>query len=394
MATPRLTPRSIPQVAPLFLGLACARSSPVPTQPTASLAQTEVVQHHAAGVYRSWSKVHDAAVHMQQTIESFLANPSEEGLNQARSAWTEARILYGPTEVFRFQGGPIDDEDGPEGLINAWPMDEAYIDYIIDDPSSGIIQRTDTWAELTPSLLMSLNEAGGEENISTGWHAIEFLLWGQDTNPDGPGSRPHTDYQTESGQPHADRRAQYLRLVTALLVQHLDSLVQEWKPGVPDNHRSQYALQPETALQGMLTGMGMLAGDELAGERIAVAWETRDPEDEQSCFSDTTHLDIIGNARGIQSVWHGDLGGQDGPSVRDMVQNANPELAAKMDAAVAQTMTAVESIPVPFDSAIQASDDDPRRAMIETAMEALEHQASVTVEVAQSLGVAINLEGG
>ena len=73
-------------------------------------------------------------------------------------------------------------------MINAWPMAEAYIDYVEGDPEAGIINNPDEFPQITAELIESLNEEGAEENISAGWHAIEFLLWSQDMNEVGPGS--------------------------------------------------------------------------------------------------------------------------------------------------------------------------------------------------------------
>ena len=376
-----------------IVGCAKTPSPGVPPQTDLSLL-SEVVENHAEGVYQSWKGVHLAAVELELAVQEFVEGPSEETLEQARSAWIDGRELYGPTEVFRFQGGPIDGPEGPEGLINAWPLDEAYIDYSIDVPTSGIIQDVVTWGQITPELLVELNERGGEENIATGWHAIEFLLWGQDLDPQGPGARPHTDYLIDGGAPNADRRAAYLKVTTALLVSHLEPLVQAWEPDRTDNYRARFVADPEAALGSILTGMGMLAGDELAGERMAVAWETRDPEDEQSCFSDTTHLDIIGNASGIQQAWTGALAGSAGPGPADWLESLAPEAALAMEASLVQMMAAVEAIPAPFDQAIQAPDDSPDRVAVEHAIESLERQAQATVAASEVLGLQINLEGG
>src|SRR5262249_43610750 len=155
-----------------------------------------------------------------------VADPNDETMAAAKQAWLDARDDYGLTEAFRFYGGPIDNEDnGPEGLLNAWPMDEAYVDYVEGDPNSGIINDPPTSPTIEADPLISLNESGGETNISTGWHAIEFLLWGQDLSEDGPGARPASDYVDA---PNADRRAQYLTVTTDLLVSNLQSLVDAW----------------------------------------------------------------------------------------------------------------------------------------------------------------------
>ena len=70
---------------------------------------------------------------MNNAIIKFIQAPDNNSLINAKNKWIEARIVYGITEAFRFYGGPIDGvnkygEEGPEGLINAWPLNEAYID--------------------------------------------------------------------------------------------------------------------------------------------------------------------------------------------------------------------------------------------------------------------------
>ena len=134
----------------------------------------------------------NGALALQQTIAAFVAAPSADGLAAARKAWLEAREFYGQSEAFRFYGGPIDDDKGPESRLNALPLDESFIDGVKDQPQAGLIN--DRKIALTKKTLASYNERGGEENISTGWHAIEFLLWGQDFNDAGPGQRSFEDF--------------------------------------------------------------------------------------------------------------------------------------------------------------------------------------------------------
>ena len=149
------------------------------------------VEHYAAGVHAAYAASLASATELDEAIDAFVADPTDDTLAAAKDAWLAARDDYGLTEAFRFYGGPIDnEEDGPEGLINAWPLDEAYIDYVEGDPAAGIINDPDAYPTIDAELVTSLNEQGGEANISTGWHAIEFLLWGQDLSADGPGARP------------------------------------------------------------------------------------------------------------------------------------------------------------------------------------------------------------
>jgi putative iron-regulated protein len=45
-------------------------------------------------------------------------------MDAAKEAWLTARQSYGPTEAYRPYGAPIDDDNGPEGQLNACPLDE------------------------------------------------------------------------------------------------------------------------------------------------------------------------------------------------------------------------------------------------------------------------------
>ena len=122
---------------------------------------------------------------MLVAIKKFLSDPNEKNLNNAKIRWIKAREVYGITEAFRFYGGPIDGtnqygEEGPEGLINSWPLNEAYIDYVKGDPSAGIINNLNY--DINKTTIIASNQSDDDADVSTGWHAIEFLLWGQDSS--------------------------------------------------------------------------------------------------------------------------------------------------------------------------------------------------------------------
>lgn len=354
-------------------------------------AKREVVDNYAALVHEAYSLSLASATEMRGAIDAFLTDPGPETLESARNAWLAARDAYGPTEVFRFYGGPIDDaETGVEGFVNAWPLDEAYIDYVEGSPDSGIVNMADEYPTIDSDLLLSLNEEGGETNISTGWHAIEFLLWGQDLDADGPGDRPAEDYTTA---PNADRRAQFLAVAADLLLSHLQEMVDAWAPD-QDNYRADFvSFSPDVALGMIMTGMGEMSRGELAGERMTVAYEARSQEDEHSCFSDNTTNDIIGNATGVQMVYLGRVGSVDGPGVYDLVAAEDPDLADRIRDQIATSVGLAETIPAPFDQLLVegVSDDDPGRVAILDTIVALETQADSIVDAASALGVEINL---
>src|SRR5262249_43064108 len=235
------------------------------------------------------------ATSLADAIDAFVAAPADASLSRARQAWIAARVPYAQSEAFRFADGPI---DAVEGFINSWPIDRNLIRYVDGDAGAGIVNQPAKYPEITRALIASLNEKGGEKNITAGFHAIEFLLWGQDLNDDGPGQRSFDDYVDGKGR-HADRRRAYLQAAAHLLIEHLQTVVDAWAPDRAANYRARFVVMPpDQALAAIVKGIGILSGSELAGERLTVPYETKDQEDEHSCFSDNTHQDFIDDVLG------------------------------------------------------------------------------------------------
>lgn len=352
----------------------------------------DAVATYANGVHASYQASLTSATAMDAAIDAFVAAPTAETLEAAKQAWLAARNDYGPTEAFRFYGGPIDDDEtGPEGLINAWPMDEAYVDYVEGDAEAGIVNDPATYPTIDATVLTELNEKDGETNISTGWHAIEFLLWGQDLSTTGPGERPVEDYTTN---PNADRRGAYLTTASDLLLVHLQGLVDAWAPDA-DNYRKEFlALDATEAGRMIITGIGELSRGELAGERMNVAYSERSQEDEHSCFSDNTTNDIIANAVGIQNVLTATYpGGVTGTSLLDVFAAEDEDLAARLRTEVDASVAAARSIPAPFDQHLAegVADTEPGRVAILTTMDDLGTQTDTIVEAAKAIGIEISV---
>ena len=379
----------------LFLLTVCGTETPASTaipEPNVDSVKRDVVANYADGVYSLYSKSLTSATDMDRAIDLFLSDPTASSLEAAKRAWLNARDDYGPTEAFRFYGGPIDNEEnGPEGLLNAWPMDESYVDYVEGNANAGIINNPVEFPTINASLIESLNEEGGEQNVSTGWHAIEFLLWGQDLNEAGPGSRPLEDYTND---PNAARRAAYLAAASDLLLVHLQQMVNAWAPGDSGNYRAEFlALDSDAALTNIITGIGELSRGELAGERMTVAYEERSQEDEHSCFSDNTTADIVGNARGIQMVFSGKYGAVSGPGVEALVAITNPELAGQLAMEIDRSVALAEVIPSPFDLHLRDSiaNNDPGREAVLRTIISLEQQTDTIVSAAEAAGITITV---
>ncbi|HEV8688993.1 MAG TPA: imelysin family protein [Ideonella sp.] len=347
-----------------------------------------VVRHYANGVLAGYEDSLAGALDLQKAVQAFVAQPSAQTLAVARKAWLEAREWYLPTEAFRFYAGPIDDDTGPEGRINAWPLDESYIDYVKGKSASGIIANKKQ--PINKVALAKLNEKGGEENIATGWHAIEFLLWGQDFNDNGPGDRSFEDY-VDGKAPNADRRRAYLLAVTELLVDDLRYLVGAWQPGA-SNYRVRFETEGQEAIRKMVVGIGSLSRGELAGERLEVAMNTQDQEDEHSCFSDNTHRDVVMDAVGIENVWLGRFARRDGSvlqgaSLQALVAAADATIADKTTKDIAASVAAAKAIQPPFDREIVGGKDAAGRKRVQAVIDALIQQSKDLPQAAAAVGV-------
>jgi putative iron-regulated protein len=363
----------------------------------------EAIVNYADIVHANYDDAHTLTVTLKNKIDEFVADPSEDGLTAAKTAWLAAREVYGQTEAFRLYGGPVDDEDGPEGRMNAWPMDESYIDYVEgttngedgENDGSNIINNTVDFPTITKEVIANLNEAGSETNISSGYHAIEFLLWGQDLS-DGPGGgqRPYTDYVPGESGTHENqqRRGAYLKAVADLLVDDLNSLVDEWKEG--GDYRAVFTsdAELEDSLEKLVSGIGKLSKGELAGERMFVAWDLKTREAEHSCFSDNTHRDIVNNAKGINNVIKGIYTRANGsvvsgPGIYDLVKSLDKSLAEELKTLSDESLAACEEIEAPFDQEFKA---EPGRTRIKNAIDLLREQGDKLADAADTFGFSFD----
>ena len=104
----------------------------------------------------SYAKAGGIAEDLEHTIDAFLDKPDETTLAAARAAWVKARPSYLVTEAFRFSDTPI---EAIEGQINAWPMNEAAIDYVKGNPKAGIVN-----ASTDPLTIEQIVKANGADD--------------------------------------------------------------------------------------------------------------------------------------------------------------------------------------------------------------------------------------
>ena len=405
----------ISMVAAGWLGL--APSAPANAAPTAA----DVMNGYFSLAHATYAEALAKAQDLDKAVDALLATPNAESLLAARAAWKASRPVYQVSEGFRFGNKIVDDW---EGKVNAWPLDEGLIDYV-DKSSYGessdenplytanIIanktlelgsEKLDA-ATIDSAVLSKLNTAlDVEANVATGYHAIEFLLWGQDLNGTGPGAgnRPATDFDLKACTGgNCDRRRAYLKAATQLLINDLKEMTANWAEG--GAARADLAAKSDNEqLAAILTGLGSLSYGELAGERMKLGVLLHDPEEEHDCFSDNTHNSHYFDQVGMMAIWSGDFKGakpQKFAAIADLARAKAPEAAKRVDDAMAVTLSKLEAIKtkaekggMSYDQMLASGNAEGNKLVLD-AVDALVVQTRALEAVVAALGLTIQVEG-
>ena len=358
---------------------------------------------------------------MHRSIEQFMKDPNKSNFNAVKDSWLEARTVYQQTEVFRF-GNPIVDDW--EGKVNAWPLDEGLIDYVDttnyyptenDFSNFNVIANKKLKVEgelidasiINTNLLSSkLHEIGGNEaNVAIGYHAIEFLLWGQDLNgtKSGSGNRSYTDFDLNNcTNDNCDRRREYLIAASQLLIEDLQYIHSVWSP--KGKARQDLLNDQKNGLKRILIGMGSLSYGELAGERMKLGLMLHDPEEEHDCFSDNTHNSHYYNVVGINNVFLGKYKSLDGkvvtgPSISSLLSEVDYDLNKKTKKSIKNTLKSMKKIVksankgVTYDMLI-AEGNDKGNKLIQNAVDSLIKQSKNIELAAAALNINdLQIEG-
>ena len=366
-----------------------ATSMLLSAQILAAPPEKAVLEQYADVAHAMYEDALITARALQQAVGRLVENPTGDNLAAARSAWKAARIPYQQTEALRFGNAIVDEW---EGKVNAWPLDEGLIDYVAAAYGTESDENPYFTANVIASeklmlsgrvidartidkklLAESLHELDGvEANVATGYHAIEFLLWGQDLNGTGPGAgaRPASDFDNGNCTGgHCQRRAAYLTVATGLLVDDLGWMTEQWASGGAARN-TLLEDDPRKGLATILTGMGSLSYGELAGERMKLGLMLHDPEEEHDCFSDNTHWSHFYDAKGMQNVYTGSYQRVDGrklegASISDLVAARDPladqALRARLDETLAKMQVIADSAErdgVAYDQLIAAGNQE------------------------------------
>ena len=370
---------------------------------SAGVSRSAVVANYSANLYAAYSDSVLDEQAFQSDVDAFLAHPTEDTLATARAGWLASRAHYMLTEGARFYDGPI---DGPidggtnnhEALLNSWPLDEAFIDYAttkdgVVNEDVGIVNMPDLLSEITAEGLDELNGYNDEpENVSSGYHAVEFLLWGQALKDVGPGERPAADYVIGGPSKNPDRRADYLNVAVEGIISHLKAVQEAWGPSASYRVTFEKDANLEHSLTHIFTGLAKFSKGELGSQRIGAAYESKHRHDQHDCFSSQTLVDYERDARGVQAMYLGKYGDNDGPGLDDLVKAADPALDAELKQKLEDSIAAIVAIPKPFEDAIAGDGDSEGRKAIQAALTALSEQGDAFGAAAAAIGLTITVD--
>ncbi|MFT5032905.1 MAG: putative iron-regulated protein [Bermanella sp.] len=376
--------------------------------------------------YRVYDDAYQAARLLYRDIDVLVQQPSNESLLAARKSWRAARVPYSQTEALRFGHWFVDEW---EAKVNSWPIDEGFIDYVDDAYQAS---ATNVWARANivgsdsivvagrdvplnyivfKQLQMLESVADVEAVVVTGYHALEFLLWGQDRHGTerGAGERPWADFSiehctngplpAESDKP-CRKRGEFLKTVAILLMRQLQEMREHWGPGAGTPGDRLVRGDADAGLNRVLFGLAAMSTEELAGERMQVALLTHAPEEEQDCFSDDTHNSLWYNAKSIENFYYARYEGRSSLSIpahslAALAARYYPELAAQLDEAFKNTREAMQAIREQGESQQQfvdqmiAEGSVEGNALFETAINHLQLQAVLLNSLADNLGIQL-----
>lgn len=407
----------------------------------------EVKATYAKIAFANYQDALTKARYLKTAIDTFVGTPTEDNFNAAKKAWYDARAPYSLTEAYRFSDGPIDNVgDGePEVYINSWPLDESYIDYVVYDGGGIATNKSfinDTSFNISKESLKEKNmpEGPDDSKVSIGYHAIEFLLWGQDTqdpkdivaggdehNPaqNTGGKRSYLDYVvgTKNYQLKGDgtkfipdgstegievtnkeRRGNYLKVCAELLVDDLQSVLDQWDSSKSDNYYAKFMkMSDKEALQTMMTGIGTLANSELAEERIKAAISLAESgdgiqEDEHDCFSDDSYRTIRSNLQSSINLYEGTYTRIDGTvvkgkSIKDLgakLTGDNAKVYKSVNDAFDKAKTDMEATHIPFDFGVT---NESTRGKFSEVYKDLTDLGTHFSNLASAFGINISISG-
>lgn len=252
-------------VSCIFILLACDKKQPIDDT---TLTIEPVIQIDPIILPRTeaaWLKgigfVNDSITEsnsLRIAIQSFLQSPTEDNLATAREQWLISHKTYAQLEMFISLGhsnpGLFGNLLPTNFSIDAQPTSPGYLDYFDAYTNSGIVN--DIAVRLTAQTLRKQHGFSDPSEVSLGFHAIEYLLWGES------GKRLATDYiavqELNDSQKSAElriidlpnnRRRVLLNLLSVILTDDISKLKHQLENPTDTIRQNYAALTPQSRMQ-------------------------------------------------------------------------------------------------------------------------------------------------
>ena len=315
--------------------------------------------------YTRLSQASQSAQVMDNKLASFMYHPNPMSQEEITQSWRQAYDDFLYTLIFAYL--PI--QDPPDWhtqriaysdlliQLDSWPIEGGYIDYIPGYPFSGIVN--DLALNIDEKSIRSQHGFTDPTNASLGYHAIEFMLWGQegarsahdffpqentapvpvnDTDESSHGYDEQGLYVNKTiartPQNH-NRRRQYTKLLSVILQKDLHRIQRRWEPS--NGYYSQLLLQSraENTLQASLVAGQRFISEELLQKRFHLI---------SSEFSDSSQQDILALLTGLESWYLPKEQDQQEASLGFLMQQADSKIAESFIQSLASSKNCIKKM--------------------------------------------------
>ena len=252
----------------------------------------------------------------QSSIATLTDQTNIENLNLSKQAWLNAHSAYELTTLHRYYATQLMGEQDSLVLmqlqyqINHWPIVPGYIDYVDGYPDSGIVH--DINVNLDADSLREQHGSFDVSEVTLGFHAIEFLLWGYDADSV---ARPATDFdavleltpkEIESGytleQLSNNRRRLFLSVVVDTLVKDFLALQSLWLAEEPSISQRIESISGTELIVILADSMSAMLTQELLQRSLYPMLNGNFVESVQSPYSRSTQNAVSSQLSGLERL--------------------------------------------------------------------------------------------
>jgi putative iron-regulated protein len=252
----------------------------------------------------------------QSSIATLTDQTNIENLNLSKQAWLNAHSAYELTTLHRYYATQLMGEQDSLVLmqlqyqINHWPIVPGYIDYVDGYPDSGIVH--DINVNLNADSLREQHGFFDVSEVTLGFHAIEFLLWGYDADSV---ARPATDFdavleltpkEIESGytleQLSNNRRRLFLSVVVDTLVKDFLALQSLWLAEEPSISQRIESISGTELIVILADSMSAMLTQELLQRSLYPMLNGDFVESVQSPYSRSTQNAVSSQLSGLERL--------------------------------------------------------------------------------------------